>query len=106
MRERMEIFKDGRLFIWSEDDLDKAESIIDSDLVTSLRIGAKCYSCVGLEILYPRLSKYHNVMKIEVADDRIVDADMPSVKRRFEMIFPNAIFNWGYDLLVGGKYGR
>jgi hypothetical protein len=50
--------------------------------------------------------KYKNITKVSVADDRILDQDMPSVKAKFEKLFPNASFEWRYDLLAGGKHGR
>ena len=102
----MEIFKDGHLFIWDEAGLIKAENELNTEIVTSIRVGAKCYSTVGLNNIYKRLSKYENVVKVVVADDRIIDPDMPHVQNQFEKIFPNASFDWSYDLLVGGKHGR
>ena len=102
----MAIFEDGHLFIWDEEALIKAEDELITELVTSIRVGAKCYSKIGLNNIYKRLSKYENVKKIVVADDRILDPDMPQVQSQFEKIFPKASFEWSYDLLVGGKHGR
>jgi len=100
------IFNGGRLFLWDENDLQKAENTISPAEVTSLRIGAKCFSYFGIKQLIDILSKYKNVTAIELADDRIKDKDMPAVMQQFQKSFPAATFNWGYDLLAGGKHGR
>ncbi len=100
------IFSDGRLFLWDENDLSRAEHTVAPTEVTSLRIGAKCYSCVGIESLLAKLAIYRNVTAIGVADDRIPDQEMPKVKQQFETAFPAANFVWSYDLLVAGKHGR
>ncbi len=102
----MEIFKDGSLIIWDKDELERAEKELDPEQVSSLRVGAKCYSEVGLANLYKRIAQYKNITSISVADDRVRDPDMPGVKAEFEKIFPNARFEWSYDLLVDGKHGR
>ena len=102
----MEIFEDGDLSIWDETALIRAENELNIEMVTSIRVGAKCYSTIGLNNLYKRLSKYKNVIKVVVADDRILDPDMPHVQTQFEKTFPNASFDWSYDLLAGGKHGR
>jgi len=100
------IFNGGRLFLWDEKDLQKAEYTVNPIEVTSLRVGAKCFSYYGIENLLGRLSKYINVAAIELADDRIQDHDMPKVRQQFERAFPAATFKWAYDLLVAGKHGR
>lgn len=102
----MEIFKDGNLIIWDKDELETAEKEVNPDLVLSLRVGAKCYNEVGLANLYNKISKYRNVVKVSVADDHIPDPEMQSVKAEFLELFPNASFEWSYDLLVAGKHGR
>ncbi|KJG01501.1 hypothetical protein UA32_02460 [Photobacterium angustum] len=102
----MEIFTDGNLIIWDKSELERAEKEVSAEEVISLRVGAKCYSEVGLSNLYKRIAKYKNITKVSVADDRILDPDMPSVKAKFEKLFPNASFEWSYDLLAGGKHGR
>lgn len=97
---------DGHLHLWDEGDLLRAEHTVNPAAVTSLRVGATCYSCVGIEPLLARLSIYKNVVDVIVADDRVQDQDMPKVKQQFEDVFPAAAFAWGYDLLVAGKHGR
>lgn len=100
------IFNQGRLFLWDEDNLLRAELEVNPEEVTFLRIGDKCYSCIGLEEIYERIAVYTNVTAIEVADDRIPDQEIPIVERRFAEIFPSAKFKWSYDALAGGKHGR
>lgn len=100
------IFNDGRLFVWDKDDLERAEASVPRSQVASIRVGAKCYSANGLTGILQRLSRYANVREIEVADDRIPDADMEDVKAAFLTEFPGIEFKWSYDCLVGGKYGR
>ena len=100
------IFQNGHLFLWESDDLKLAEKSISPNEVTSLRLGAKCYSSIGLESICKRLSIYSNIQSIEVADDRIPDQEMNNVQKTFETIFPQAVSRWSYDLLVSGKHGR
>ncbi|CCN34289.1 hypothetical protein VIBNISO65_980062 [Vibrio nigripulchritudo SO65] len=102
----MEIFSDGHLSVWDKEDLIKAEHEVDPSKVSSLRVGAKCYSEIGMSQLYERIARYNLVTKVTVADDRINDADMSHVKKEFERLFPDADFEWSYDLLVAGKHGR
>lgn len=102
----MEIFTDGNLILWDKGELERAEKEVSAEEVISLRVGAKCYSEVGLLNLYKRIVKYKNITKVSVADDRILDQDMPSVQAKFEKLFPNASFEWRYDLLAGRKHGR
>lgn len=105
-KETYSIFNDGRLFVWDTDDLEMAEESVPRSQVVSIRVGAKCYSAIGLTGLLQRLSRYANVTEIEVADDRVPDTDMEDVKAAFLMEFPGIEFKWSYDCLVGGKHGR
>ncbi|WP_160151711.1 hypothetical protein [Microbulbifer sp. ALW1] len=104
--ETKNIFHDGKLFLWDEIDYREALINVEPDTVRSLRVGAKCYSCVGLEKLISELAIYKNVTEIEVADDRIQDEDMAHTRSLFLESFPLATFKWSYDSLAGGKHGR
>ena len=104
--EAKNIFHDGKLFLWDESDYREAQSKVEPSTVRSLRVGAKCYSCIGLEKLISGLVVYKNITEIEVADDRIRDQDMAHVESQFLKQFPSVTFKWSYDLLVGGKHGR
>ncbi|MFV8784045.1 hypothetical protein ACNKU7_16615 [Microbulbifer sp. SA54] len=100
------IFHDGKLFLWDQSDYREAQRKVEPSTVHSLRVGAKYYSCVGLEKLISELAIYKNISEIELADDRIHDHDMDHVKSQILQEFPSASFKWSYDLLAGGKHGR
>jgi hypothetical protein len=100
------IFKEGRLLLWDSKDLEEAEVTVNPLDVTSLRIGAQCYSVIGIAGLLTRLEKYSKVTSLVVADDRIKDDDMAGAQASFTKQFTLATFKWTYDGLAGGKHGR
>jgi hypothetical protein len=100
------IFKEGRLLLWGSNDLEEAEAIVNPLDVTSLRVGAQCYSEIGIAELLTRLEKYSNVTSLVIADDRIKDDDMAEVQAIVTKKFTLATFKWTYDGLAGGKHGR
>ena len=100
------IFKDGRLLLWRSLDLVEAKANINPLDVTALRIGALCYSEIGIDDLLGMLEIYSKVTALVVADDRIKDDDMADVQAIFTKQFTLATFEWSADCLAGGKHGR
>ena len=94
------------LELWDLPDLEAAEAEAASEKATALRIGAALFSSMQLEELMRRLERFRHVSRLEVADDRVYDRDMPEVERRFRGAFPRATFRWFVDGVLSGKHGR
>ena len=98
---------DGDLHLWELHDLEAAEREIDPAQVRSIRIGAKVFSAMQLPFLLLRLAPFAtNAEAMSLADDRVMDADMPQVESLFRDAFPSVKFTWTWDGLVAGKHGR
>lgn len=94
------------LELWDLPDLEAAEADAASEKARALRIGAALFSSMPLEELLHRLERFRQVSRLEVADDRVYDRDMPGVERRFRGAFPRATFGRFVDGVLSGKHGR
>jgi hypothetical protein len=94
------------LELWDIAALEAAEESAPGSMVSSVRIGAHLYSALELPTLMERLGKFRGLKNIFVAEDRIYDADMAGVERKFRDAYPDAHFEWVIDGVLSGKYGR
>lgn len=94
------------LELWDLQALEEFEAKGDSAQPTSLRVGAHLYSAMPLDQLLDRLAQFKNLSRVIVADDRVLDRDMPSVEKSFNSFLPKAQFQWYFDGILAGKHGR
>jgi hypothetical protein len=94
------------LNLWSIAELEDVEKDAVPSPHTSVRVGAILYSSIPIDELLSRLSRFKRLVKVVVADDRVLDRDMPSVEKAFKNAFPTAQFEWAFDGLISGKHGR
>ena len=94
------------LDLWNLEDLKEAEADGTPSMQDSIRVGAELFSSMPLDELLLRLSRFKVLSRIVVADDRVLDRDMPSVESAFKRTFPDAQFAWAFDGLISGKHGR
>ena len=94
------------LNLWNLEKLEEAEADETQSMHDSIRVGAELFSSMPLDELLLRFSRFKVLRRIAVADDRVLDRDMPSVESAFKRTFPHAQFAWTFDGLIAGKHGR